>query len=442
MIDSTNEAPQNLAAERSVLGGLLADTGCIGEIAESLAPADFYLRRHEKLFEFIVDEYRARRIPTVIEVTDFLKASAGTVNLDAAHICELMEQAPPSSVITRQHARLVKEDSRRRALLAKLREAEAAIYERHAPAEIAAGLGSFIGKMASRDGRAFENVTDVSTRVLKQIETAWAARRNGAKIAPNAIATGFTDVDARLGGLFRQQLFVVAGRPGMGKSAFACGVAANVARAGIGVAFVTAESPTEAIFKRMLSRETKIENRRFHLGMLKDSDTPAVMAAAGRFSEDPLFFLDIERRWQTIRAKIENLKLEYPGLGLVVIDYAQLLEVEGNGDRGRHLEVGQVSAESKTMAMELDIAVLLLAQVNRAVETRTDKRPLLADLRESGNLEQDADTVAMLFRPAYYGEDSDFPRRCEFIIRKSRDGVTGMIPLNFDDETVSFGDWE
>ena len=127
MIDSTNEAPQNLAAERSVLGGLLADTGCIGEIAESLAPADFYLRRHEKLFEFIVDEYRARRIPTVIEVTDFLKASAGTVNLDAAHICELMEQAPPSSVITRQHARLVKEDSRRRALLAKLREAEAAI---------------------------------------------------------------------------------------------------------------------------------------------------------------------------------------------------------------------------------------------------------------------------------------------------------------------------
>jgi replicative DNA helicase len=442
MIDSTNEAPQNLAAERSVLGGVLADTACIGQIAEILAPADFYLLSHQKLFDFIVGEYRARLTPTDVEVLDFVKASAGKLDIDAAKVCEIIEGAPPSSIITCQHARLVKEDSRRRALLAKLKEAEAAIYEREAPAETAARLGSFVGKLAARDGRAFESVQDVSTRVLKQIEIAWAARRNGGKIAPNAIATGFAEIDTRLGGLFRQQLFVVAGRTGMGKSAFACAVAANVARVGIGVAFVSAESPTDSIFKRMLCRETKIENRHFHLGALKDSDAGKITAAIGRFYDDQLFFLDIERRWMVIRAKIENLKLEQPNLGLVCIDYAQLLEVEGHGDRGRHLEVGQVSAESKAMAMELDVAVLLLAQVNRGVETRTDKRPLLADLRESGNLEQDADVVAMLYRPAYYGEETDYPRRCEFIIRKSRDGVTGMIPLQFDDEIVSFSDWD
>jgi len=440
MIDG-REAPQNLAAEKSVVGGVLADPGCIGQVSEIVEAADFYLASHRRLFEFIVGEYRERRVPTVVEVSDFLKASAAEVNLSAADICELVDAAPPSSIITRQHAELVKQDSQRRALLAKLRAAQEAIYERQAPAEIAAGLGSFIGQLAAHDGRGFESVQDVSTRVLKQIESAWAARRNGGTIAPNAIATGFSDIDSRLGGLFRQQLFVVAGRPSMGKSALACGVAAHVSRSGVGVAFVSAESPTDAIFKRMLSRESGIENRHFHLGTLKDSDAPKVVAATGRFSDDPLFFLDIERRWSTIRGKIENLKLEHPGLGLVALDYAQLLEVEGHGARDRHLEIGDISSGSKALAMELNIAVLLLAQVNRAVESRPDKRPLLGDLRESGAIEQDADSVAMLFRPAYYGEDSDFPRRCEFIIRKSRDGVTGMIPLHFDDETVSFSDW-
>jgi replicative DNA helicase len=214
-------------------------------------------------------------------------------------------------------------------------------------------------------------------------------------------------------------------------------------RGGIGAAIVSAESPTDTIFRRMLSRETKIENRCFHIGALKEVDAPRVAAATSRLSQDPLFFLDVERRWSSIRNKIANLKLEYPNLGLVAIDYAQLLETGGRTDRGRHLEVGQISTESKAMAMELDIAVLLLAQVNRNVESRPDKRPMLGDLRESGSLEQDADSVAMLYRPAYYNEDSDFPRRCEFIIRKSRDGMSGaMIPLNFDEETVSFGDWE
>jgi replicative DNA helicase len=442
MNHSNLPAPQNLAAELSVLGGLLADPSSIGQLAEILEPSDFYLPSHGELFAFIASEYRARRIPTIIEVEDFLKSNAGKGNgITASTVRDAIGDAPPSSVITAQHARLVKEDSRRRALFSKLREAETAIYDREAPAEIAARLASFIAKMAARDGRAFETVSEVSTRVLKQIEQAWAGRREGGKIAPNAIATGFGDIDSRIGGLFRRNLFVVAGRPGMGKSAFGCAVAANVARAGIGVGFVSAESPTDSIFRRMLSRETEIENRHFHLGTLKDADAGKITAAIGRFYTDQLFFLDIERRWSAIRAKVENLKLECPGLGLVVIDYAQLLEVEGHSDRGRHLEVGQVSAESKAFAMELDLAVLLLAQVNRAVETRQDKRPLLADLRESGNLEQDADTVAMLYRPAYYDEETEYPRRCEFIIRKSRDGVTGMIPLHFDDETVSFSDW-
>ena len=435
------EAPQNLDAERSVLGGLIADTTCIGEIAKILAPGDFYLPSHRELFTFILGEYRARRIPTEIEILDFVKASAGKFDTNAATICEMLEGAPPSGVITKQHALLVKQDAQRRALLAKLQEAEAAIYDREAPAETAARLGSFVGKLAARNGRHFESVREVSTRVLKQIESTWAARREGSRIAPNAIATGFNNIDTRTGGLFRCNLNVVAGRPGMGKSAFGCAVGANVARAGIGVAFVSAESPSDAIFKRMLSRDSGIENRHFHLGTLKDADASKIAAAVGRFHDDLLFFLDVERRWTAIRGKIENLKLENSNLGLIVIDYAQLLEVQGRGDRGRYLEVGQVSSESKAMAIELNLAVLLLAQVNRAVESREDKRPLLSDLRESGNVEQDADTVAMLYRPSYYDEATEYPRRCEFIIRKARDGVTGMIPLHFDEATVSFTDW-
>ena len=235
------ETPQNLAAEKSVVGGMLADPGCIGQVAEIIQAADFYLPSHRELFGFIVDEYRAGRIPTQIEVCDFVKAS--NARIDAATVCEMIEDAPPSSIITVQHAQLLKEDSQRRVLLEKLKEGEQAIYERQAPAEVAAGLGSFIGKMAARNGRAFESVQDVSTRVLKQIEDAWAARREGGKIALNAIPTGFADIDARIGGLFRKNLFVVAGRPGMGKSAFACGVAANVARAGIGVGLYPRRAP-------------------------------------------------------------------------------------------------------------------------------------------------------------------------------------------------------
>lgn len=438
---NTHDAPQSLAAERSVIGGLIADPDSIGEVAEILSASEFYSPTHEKLFDFIVGEYRARRIPTVVEIEQFLKTEAGKGDITISAVLDIVEWAPPSRVLTMQHARLVKQAAQRRDLLAYIRQAETAINDGQAPAEIAGRLGSLIGKMSARDGHHFESAADVAARVEKQIEAACAARRNGGNIAPNAIATGFDNFDGRIGGLFRKSLFVVAGRPGMGKSAFGCTLAANVSRAGIGVAFVSAESPTDAVFKRMLSRESGIENRGLHLGGLKDLHVPKVVAAVAELSTRPMFFLDIERQWPAIRAKIENLKLEQPAIGLIVIDYAQLLEVAGRPDRARHLEVGQVSAECKALAMELDVSVMLLAQVNRGVESRPDKRPLLSDLRESGNIEQDADVVAMLYRPAYYGEDSDFPRRCEFIIRKSRDGVTGMIPLHFDDETVSFSDW-
>jgi replicative DNA helicase len=225
----------------------------------------------------------------------------------------------------------------------------------------------------------------------------------------------------------------------MGKSGFAQAIGLNASKRGYPVAFVSAEMPASQIGVRIISSETGIENRDLRRGRIQDREFGRIVEATSRVNPLPLWLLDSDRSWPRLLAKIRALKLKHPKLALVIVDYIGLLQTPG--DRERYLELGQISSEAKELAMALDIGVILCSQLNRAVESRNDKRTQLSDLRESGNLEQDSDLVMLLFRPSYY--DADFkPRELVYLdVAKNRNGATGVLKLHFDERTVSFTDW-
>jgi replicative DNA helicase len=226
----------------------------------------------------------------------------------------------------------------------------------------------------------------------------------------------------------------------MGKTALAGDIAHGAATAGHGVAFITAETPAPRIIQRLIAAATGIENRKLRRGLLNDGDFVRIAQEAGTISTLPLWLLDSERSWDRIKAKVRSLKIRQPTLALAVIDYVGLL-VAPVPTGERYLEIGRISSEAKCLAIQLGIGIVLLSQLNREVESRPDKRPKLSDLRESGNLEQDADVVGLLFRNSYYDKDAHSKELTEFDVAKNRDGATGVIKLRFTEETVSFSDW-
>jgi replicative DNA helicase len=232
---------------------------------------------------------------------------------------------------------------------------------------------------------------------------------------------------------------IIAGRPGMGKTALGNTIAIGTARAGFGVAFISLESKAETLGQRIIASVTGIENRDLRRAHLSPVEIQNVIESAGELGKLPIHFLDSERSWERIKARIRTIKYKEPGIALVILDYIGLVQVPGS--RERYLELGRISSDAKALAMELNVVFVLLSQLNREVESRDNKRPRLSDLRESGNLEQDADIVGLLFRESYYDDEFRPRNLAELNIAKNRDGATGTIKLAFDEKTVSFTDW-
>jgi replicative DNA helicase len=287
---------------------------------------------------------------------------------------------------------------------------------------------------SSRPG-GFVHVGAVMIETLKRIET---AHDKGSTVT--GIPTGFRELDSRLGGIHPGELWVPAGRPGMGKSAFAADIAIGAAKRGYSVCFVSLEMENPRVGQRLLSAATKIENRNLRRGLLAGGDFATIAMEAGRIGKLPLWLLDSDRQWDRIKSKIRSLKLREPNLSLAIIDYVGLISAPVRNAE-RYLEVGRISAEAKRLALDFHIGVVLLSQLNRDVESRSDKRPQLSDLRESGSLEQDADVVCFLYRDAYYNRETKFRDLAELNVAKNRDGVTGVLKLRFNGQTVSFADW-
>jgi len=351
----------------------------------------------------------------------------------SADIAGMAESALPSHA--KRHAELVKEKSQKRKILEAIRQTEEDIDSGDDSLTIASRLSSAISQLQEGGPKGFVHVGEVVVKTIKQIEQAHE-RKNPV----TGIPTGLVDLDTRLGGIYPGELWVLAGRPSMGKTALAATISSGAARKGYGVAYVTVESPSSKIVMRLLAESSGIENRNLRRGQISDEEIKLVIEESARLAKLPLWLLDSERSWDRIKARLRSIKLREHALALVFIDYIGLLSAPV--PRGeRYLELGKISSESKGLAIELDIGVILLSQLNRQVEERVDKRPRLSDLRESGCLEQDPDVVGLLYREAYYNENARYKDLAELEIAKNRDGCTGVIKFRFQEETVSFSDW-
>jgi replicative DNA helicase len=425
---TTQVPPQDLPAEKAVLGAMLTDSAIIPDVAANLIPEDFYLPSHQKIFEAILTLHNRREAVDLITVDGFLRVSGNQIS--AADIASTAEQAFPAHVET--HAEAVKDRSMRRKLLAILGCGIEEVYTSDDPLSIAGRLSSQLSRIG--DPKGFLHISEATASILKEIDK---AKECGSLVT--GIPTGRKDLDERTSGIHPQDLWIFAGRPGMAKTSLMITVARGAAERGFGVAIVTAETPAPGIVRRLIAGATGIENRNLRRGKLTDLDMSAIAREAHRIYKLPIWLLEYDRRWDRIKAKIRALKAKEPSLQLVIVDYIGLLSLpRGERRAERYLELGLISGEAKDLAMDLKVGVVLLSQLNREAD---GKRPQLAHLRESGNLEQDADVVGLLFRPAYYDPNFRPADVCELDIAKARDGATGVVKLRFTAETVSFSDW-
>lgn len=429
-------APQNVEAEASVLGGILRENDSIFIVAGILSAGDFYRESHRKIYR-AMSELVDRRDPIdMITLSEMLNNRGELDGAGGSSYIATLSDNVPSSANVEHYAKIVREKADARRLLHATTDYQTRIYEAAAPAlDLAAGLSSEIARIQEGQSGGFVPICDVVVETMKQIEKAAETKQS-----VTGIPTGFRDIDSMMGGIHRGELVVIAARPGMGKTAAGADMALGAALQGYHVGFVSAEMTRESIVQRYISRATRIENRDLRRGRIADGDYQRIFYEAEKLGDLTIWLLDRQRSWDRIKPKIHALKVR-EGLDVLVIDYAQLLQA-GMSDEKRYEEVGRISSDSKGLAMDLDISVLLLSQLNRELEKRPDKRPQLSDLRESGNLEQDADVVAFLYRDVVYHEKTAEPTLAEYLVRKNRNGPIGMIKLKFTAEQASFSDYE
>jgi replicative DNA helicase len=417
--------PRNIEAERAVLGGVLLDDRTVADLPAELKPEAFYLPRHGTIFQAMLALWEHEAPIDVVSVAD--KAKAAGHEISVSLLFEIQEHGMPRSIA--YHAGLVIAAFRQRRTVNLLREALSEIQEApHRHDEIMSRLYSANDSVVASGAMQIQAVIVES---LKRIEKAKDYRA--------IIPTGLSDLDRAIGGIERGELVIIAGRPSMGKTSLALDFGLNAAERGYSVLIVSVETSREKLGMRMLSRETKLNSRKFRTGILQDGDYPRLTAASGKLGGLPIHVLDRESEWGNIKREIR--RRARGGLDLVILDYLTLLDLPtGRNDR-RDLAVGRVANEAKRLALSLNLGFILLSQLNRKTEERTDPEPIMSDLRDSGDIEQAADVIIFPFRPFVY--DPDFrPRDKAFLkVAKARDLPTGKISVRFNAEITSFSDW-
>jgi replicative DNA helicase len=423
MSDNAYTPPQNIEAEKAVLGGVLLDNKSFLDLPAQLKAEAFYMPSHGRIFTAMAALWEREAPIDVVSVANEVRAHEITLSA----LIEIQDLGMPQSV--RFHAFLVIAAFRQRQAINLVRDTLRDLQEtpqRHD--EIMSRLYSATDQATLSRVVPIKNVMIES---LKRMEKAGDARA--------IIPTGFGELDEKIGGLELDDLLVIAGRPGMGKTGISLDFTMNFAERGFSVLFVSVETSNAKLGMRMLSRETKINSRKFRTGSLEDGDFTRLVAASARLGNLPIHFLDRENGWPTIKQEIRRRKRE--GLDIVILDYLTLLDLPtGKNDR-RDLAVGRIANEAKQLALSLNLAFILLSQLNRKSEDRSDPEPVISDLRDSGDIEQAADLVLFPFRPIVY--DPDFrPRDKAFLkLAKARDLPTGKIPVRFNAEITSFSDW-
>ncbi|NLO80013.1 MAG: replicative DNA helicase [Xanthomonadaceae bacterium] len=423
--------PHSVEAEQAVLGGLMLDNRAWEQVADILSEEDFYRRDHRILFRAIKQLAEAEQPIDVVTLSELLREQDQLDDVGGLAYLGALARDTPSAANIRAYADIVRERSVLRQLIQVGTEIVATGFEPGGrdSAELLDYAESLIFKIAEQTGRhkeGFVSVKDILPAVVDRIDHLYQQESH-----ITGLATGWTDFDNMTSGLQKGDLIIIAARPSMGKTTLAMNIAEEVAlKAQQPVAVFSMEMPAEQLTLRMLSSLGRIEMQRIRTGKLQDEDWPRLTSALALLSNAKLFIDDTPALSPTeMRARARRLKREH-GLGLIVVDYLQLMQVPGFKEN-RTAEISEISRSLKGMAKELDVPVIALSQLNRSLEQRPNKRPVMSDLRESGAIEQDADLIVFIYRDEVYNEDSPDKGVAEIIIGKQRNGPIGSIKLTF-----------
>ena len=428
--------PHSLEAEESVLGGILIDNNALDRAVEFIVADDFYREAHRKIFR-AMQELNQRGEPVdLVTLTDALRARGELQDIGgAAYLGELVEKVPTAAHVA-FYARIVRHKAVVRSLIQATTEIAALGFESSADVDqLLDDAEHKIFEISERKVRpSFFRIRDIMVDSMKAIEQLYERKE-----LVTGVPTGFVDLDRMTAGPQPADLIVIAGRPSMGKTAFALNIAQYTAlTAKVGVAVFSLEMAKEQLVLRLLCSEARVDQSKVRAGFAAERDFPKLAMAASRLAEAPIYIDDTPAlSVLELRAKARRLKRERESkLGLIVVDYLQLMRGHDGVD-SREQEISGISRSLKALAKELSVPVIALSQLNRQVENRAEKRPIMADLRESGAIEQDADVIAFLYRPIVYDKNAE-ERAAEVIIAKQRNGPIGTVPLTFMSEYTRF----
>jgi replicative DNA helicase len=429
--------PQNIEAEESLISAILIDNNTLLDVIEILAAEDFYRTAHQKIYAAITDLFDKAEPIDLVTLANRLKEKGQLEEIGSASYLARLVDTVPLAVNAQHYAKIVHDKASLRRLIEKANAiVKRCFEERGNTDEVIDFAESAIFEISEKKSQqAFYPLSKI---ILGNIET--LEEKQGNRSLVTGVPTGFSRLDNLTSGFQNSDLIILAARPSMGKTALALNIARNAAvDSNIPVAVFSLEMSKEQLSLRMLCSEARIDSSRLRGGFFSMEDWHRLTDAAGILSESPIYIDDsASLTAMEIRAKARRLKMD-KNIGLVIIDYLQLMQGRASAER-RDIEISEISRSLKALAKELDLPVLALSQLNRMLEQRTDKRPRLSDLRESGALEQDADVVAFIYRDDVYNKEEDNPNKgvAEILLSKQRNGPTGDIHLSFFNSFTRF----
>ena len=431
--------PQDTDAEESILSAILIDNEALFDVVEILTPEDFYRASHQKIYSAITGLFTRNEPVDLVTLANILKERKHLEEVGgAAYLAQLVNEVP-LAVNAAHHAKIVHEKASLRRLIHNANEITKRCFEDTGDVDeiINFAENAIFAISENKIKPSFHSISSIIDRNIDELE-----ERQANKTLLTGVPTGFSRLDALTSGLQGSDLIILAARPAMGKTAFALNIARNAAvDTGIPTAIFSLEMSKEQLSMRMLCAESRVDSSKIRGGFFGRDDWERITEAAGVLSQAPLYIDDSpDISAMEIRAKARRLKMD-KGLGLVIIDYLQLMRGRLGAER-RDLEISEISRALKILAKELSLPVVALSQLNRKLEERSDKRPMLSDLRESGALEQDADVVAFIYRDEIYNKEENNPNRnkAEIILAKQRSGPVGTAHLAFLSTYTRFED--
>ncbi len=435
-LESLKLPPNSVEAEQSVLGGLLLENEALDRIADILNQSDFYRHDHRLIYTHITKLIEQNRPADIVTVAESLENSAELSSVGGIAYLGALAQNTPTAANIRRYAEIVRE----RSIMRKLVEVGSGIAEsaynpqgREAQQLLDEAEAKIfqIAESGNRGSQGFVNIQTLLPQVADRIDYLYQRENQG---SVTGIPTGFDDLDERTSGFQPGDLIIVAGRPSMGKTAFSLNIAENVALdTKKAVAVFSMEMGATQLATRMIGSVGRLDQHRMRNGNLEDEDWVRLTTALGKLNDAPIF-IDEGAGLSSfdVRARARRLHRQTGGLGLIVVDYLQLMAGNsGRASENRATEISEISRSLKSLAKELDVPVVALSQLNRSVEQRPDKRPVMSDLRESGAIEQDADLILFIYRDEVYNPDSEDKGTAEIIIAKQRNGPIGRVRLTF-----------